>query len=184
MNNPEEIKRMISPIVVAQHYLGQPNKSGNRYWYKAPWRNERTASLMVDEKAFHDFGENWHGDIIDFVGKYYNTDFITSMKILSRDFGLPESERISTKLEQYLKQKRDEEQQMKINLEKWYCKTLNDYCDKFQKWKNVLPYLKGAAYSIIYSELEYLDYIIDEFINATEEEKFELWKMRRKQNGK
>lgn len=180
MNNPEEIKQLLSPIMVAQHYLGQPNKTGNRYWYKAPWRNERTASLMVDEKAFHDFGENWHGDVIDFIEKYYHTDFIMAMKVLSRDFGLPESEKISPQLELYLKQKREEEKQIKRNIENWYVTTLRNYCDELQKWKSTLPYLRGAAYSLVYSKIEYLDYIIDEFINVTEDEKIELWKMRRK----
>ena len=104
MNNPKEIKELLNPILVAKYYLGNPEKiTRNRIWYKSPWRNERTASFMVDnEIGFHDFGEGWHGDIIDFVERYYNTDFVTTMQILTSDFNLPEDEKVSEDFKKYM----------------------------------------------------------------------------------
>ena len=178
MNNPEQIKQLLTPIMVAQHYLGQGKKSGNRIWYKSPWRNERTASFMVGEKSFHDFGDDWHGDVIDFVGAYYNTDFLNAMRILSRDFGLPEDEPISNEMERYIKNKREQEERMKRNLDNWYNTTLSKMCSELHIWNKIIPHVKGDALAIAYSKEQYLDYLIDEFINATEEDKLELWKSK------
>lgn len=178
MNNPEEIKRLLTPIMVAQYYLGQGKVRGNKIWYKSPFRSENTASFEVDSIGFYDFGDNWRGDVIDFIERYYNTDFKTAMKILSKDFGLPEDKKISPKLEQYLKQKREEEQQMKRNLDNWYNNTLNILCEKLHKWQEMIPLLYGEALAIAYSKEQYLDYLIDIFINATEDEKVELWKSK------
>jgi len=180
MNKPQEIKQMLSPIVVAERYLGEPDKmTGNRLWYKSPFRKEKTASFMVSEQAFHDFGDGWHGDIIDFVQKYYNTDFITAIRILSTDFRIPEIEQISPELSQYLKQKRDEERQIKEAIKQWFNVTYCKLCERLQLWQKVIPKLQdGEMLYMAYGESGYIEYLIDIFFDATEEEKIELWKDR------
>lgn len=55
----QEIKRIVNPQDIAYRYLGTPNKTGKKMWYKAPWRDEKTASLLVDNRGFYDFGESW-----------------------------------------------------------------------------------------------------------------------------
>ena len=179
MNRPEQIKQLLTPTVVAQHYLGTGKQRGNKIWYKSPFRNERTASFIVTDNEFHDFGDSWHGDVIDFVGRYYNTDFINAMKILSRDFGLPEEEPISKELEKYLKQKKEEEIRIKRNLNIWFNSTFSKLCDELQSWQKVIPRVKGEALAIAYKEEQRLNYLTDLFIYATEDEKVELWKNRR-----
>ena len=183
MNNPEQIKQLLTPIMVAEHYLGQGKTKGNRIWYKSPFRNERTASFMVDEEAYHDFGDGWHGDVIDFVERYYNTDFINAMKILSRDFGLPEDEPISKEVEQYIKRKREEEQQMKMNLDNWFNSTYNKLCDELHitekaikntAMKNKLVELWKYLYNREI-KLEILWEIFFDSIND-ERKKLELWR--------
>lgn len=180
MNNPKEIKELLNPTLVAKYYLGNPDKiTRDKIWYKSPWRNERTASFMVDDNVgFHDFGENWHGDIMDFVGRYYNTDLINAMKILTSDFNLPENERISPDLKKYIKQQRDEEKQLKEAIENWFRTTLSSLCDKLHYWRNKIPNLKGYELAEAYSKEQYLDYLIDTFINAKDDEKIELYKSR------
>lgn len=178
MNNLEEIKRIITPIMVAHYYLGQPTKSGNRLWYKSPFRKERTASFMATNEGFHDFGDGWHGDIIDFIGRYFNTDFINAIKILCKDFGLPDNEPMSKDMEMHLKRQREQEQRMKQNLENWYNATLNSLCDELHLWQKIIPHVTGEALAIAYAKEQYLDYLIDEFIDATEEDKVNLWKER------
>lgn len=180
MNNPQQIKELITPLMVAEHYLGQPDKAtSRRIWYKSPFREEKTASFLVSEIGFHDFGDGWHGDIINFIERYYRTDFLTAMKILSTDFGLPDTERISKELSQYLKQKRDEEVQMKKNLNKWFDRTYCKLCERLQLWKKVIPKLQdGEMQYMAYGESGYIEYLIDIFFEATKEEKLELWKDR------
>lgn len=180
MNNPKEIKELLKPTLVARYYLGNPEKTTrDKLWYKSPWRNERTASFMVDDNAgFHDFGENWHGDIMDFVGRYYNTDLINSMKILTLDFNLPEDEKISPDLKKYLKKQKDEERKIQQAIEDWFRTTLSNLCDKLHYWQNKIPNLKGYELAKAYSKEQYIDYLIDIFINAKDDEKIELYKSR------
>lgn len=180
MNNPKEIKELLKPTLVARYYLGNPDKTTrDKIWYKSPWRNERTASFMVDNNAgFHDFGENWHGDIMDFVGRYYNTDLKNAMKILTSDFNLPEDERISQDLKKYLKQQKDEERKIQQAIENWFRTTLSSLCDKLHYWQNKIPNLKGYELAKAYSKEQYVDYLIDIFINAKDDEKIELYKSR------
>lgn len=185
MNNPEQIKQLLTPIMVAQHYLGQSIKQ-NRLGslYKSPFRRERTASFYVhDKKGFHDFGDGWHGDIIDFVERYYNTDFINAMKILSRDFGLPEDEPISKEVEQYIKRKREEEQQMKINLNDWFNSTYNKLCDELhiteKAIKNTAMKNKLVGlWKYLYNRESKLNYLWEIFFDAVdnEQKKFKLWR--------
>ena len=183
MNNPEQIKQLLTPIMVAQHYLGQGKTKGNRIWYKSPFRTERTASFMVDNKSFHDFGDSWDGDIINFIERYYNTDFINAMKILSRDFGLPENEPISREVEQYIKRKREEEQQMKRNLDNWFNSTYNKLCDELniteKAIKNTAMQNKFVGlWKYLYNRESKLNYLWEIFFDAVDDEqkKLELWR--------
>lgn len=179
MNNPKEIKELLNPMLVARYYLGNPDKTTrDKIWYKSPWRNERTASFMVDNISFHDFGEGWDGDVINFVERYYNTDFVTAMKILTSDFNLPEDEKISPDLKDYIKQQRDEERRIQQAIENWFRTTLSNLCDKLHYWQNKIPNLKGYELAEAYSKEQYIDYLIDIFINAKDDEKIELYKSR------
>lgn len=177
MNNPKEIKELLNPILVAQYYLGNPDKTTrNRIWYKSPFRSEKTPSFEVDEIGFYDFGSNWRGDVISFVEKYYNTDFVNAMKILTADFNLPEDKKISEDFKRYIKQQREEEKQIKQAIENWYRNTLNKLCGKLHYWQNKIPDLKKYELAEAYSKEQYLDYLIDVFINANDDEKIKLWK--------
>lgn len=181
MNNPKQIKEYLNPIIVAERYLGQPDRTvGNRLWYKSPFRKEKTASFMVDNKSFHDFGDNWDGDVISFVERYYNTNFINAMKILNTDFALPDTKQISKELELYLKQKREDEVRLKKNLEKWFNKTYSKLCESLQLWEKAIKVIKDEELLAIgYSESNYLEYLIELFFNANDKEKIELWRNRK-----
>lgn len=179
MNNPKEIKELLNPILVARYYLGNPDKTTRgRVWYKSPFRSERTPSFEVDNIGFYDFGTSWRGDVINFVERYYNTDYINAMKILTSDFHLPEDEKISPDLKKYIKQQRDEEKEIQQAIENWFRSTLNDLCNKLHYWQNKIPNLRKNELAKAYSKEQYLDYLIDVFINAKEDEKIELYKSR------
>lgn len=186
MNSSEKIKKAITPTMVVQHYLGQPTKnSGINLIYKSPFRNERTASFWVnDTKGIHDFGTGIHYDIISFVQELFKIDFKTAIDKLQHDFGIIDSEQSSKELELYLIQKREDELRMKRNLDKWFNNTLSKLCDKLHEWQELIPLLKNEALAIAYAKEQYVNYLIDIFINATEDEKLELWKDKEKiENG-
>lgn len=181
MYNLEQIKELVFPTMVAKHYLGQPVRiTGNKLWYKSPFRNEKTASFFVDDKSLHDFGENWDGDIFNFVERYYNTDFITSVKIISRDFGIPETQQISKQLEQYIKRQREEEIQIKKTLDNWFNNTYIRLCKELRRWNSVVPHVKQEALKIAYNRQTYLEYLIELFLETKEEEKIILWRDKNK----
>lgn len=180
MNNSENIKQILIPSKVAQYYLGQPVKS-NRLgmWYISPFRNERTASFLVNDiKGIHDFGTSIHYDIISFVQGLFRIDFKSAIKKLSYDFGIIDYNQSSKEFNTYLIKKREEELTIKQNLNKWFNNTFGSLCDELHIWERAIPHLKGEALAIAYDKQFYLNYLIEIFINATEDNKIELYKSR------
>lgn len=181
MNNAKRIKELLTPSVVVEHYLGQPIKTNSvGMWFKSPFRNERTASFLVNnQKGIHDFGTSKHYDIISFLQELLGIDFKTAITKLQADFGIIDYGQSSKELEAYLIRKRQEDKQIKINLNKWFYATFINLCKELKMWKKILQHVKGEALLIAYSKGQYVDYLIDIFINATEDEKIELWKEKK-----
>ena len=90
----KKIKECIMPSQVALKYLGNPSKmQGSRMWYKSPLRQEeRTASFLVDERGFYDFGISKFYDIVDFTSCLFKVKPFEAVKILSKDFNINISE--------------------------------------------------------------------------------------------
>lgn len=178
MTSSKEIKKLLTPTMVVEHYLGQPQKrSGSNLIYKSPFRNERTPSFWVNDiKGIHDFGTGIHYDIISFTQELFKIDFRTALNKLYYDFGIIDYEPVSNELERYLIKRRNEEIQIKKNLDSWFNRTLNNLCEELHMWQRLIPYLTPEALSIAYYKEQYINYLIDIFINASEGEKVELWK--------
>ena len=180
MSSPEQIKDLLTPTTVARHYLKQPDKSTrDRLWYKSPFRHERTASFMVTNEGFHDFGDGFHGDIFDFIQRFYHTDFINAMKILIKDFGLPDDYQISKDLEKYIKQKREEEIRIQQNLDKWFYETYSNLCDKLHEWKLIREHTKGFANAYSQQRIQEIDSVLDDFLDVSNDDKINLWRKRK-----
>lgn len=178
MNKSEQIKELITPKRVVQYYLGQPQKtSGTNLIYKSPFRNERTPSFWVsNEKGIHDFGTGIHYDTISFVQELFRTDFKTALDKLCNDFGIMNCEPMSKELERYLTRKREEELQIRKNINRWFYSTFSKLCDELQEWQKIIPHLNKEALAIAYAKEQYLDYLTDLFIDAKEDDKIKLWK--------
>lgn len=83
MSTINEIKN--TPMI---HYLKSlgiqaVEKRNNEFWFKAPWRDERTASVKCKDGVFYDFGEGFGGNIFDFVMKLNACDFREALQLLS-----------------------------------------------------------------------------------------------------
>lgn len=63
---------------------GDGRRTGNLIFYHSPWRTERTPSFCVyeNENTYCDFGTMETGDVIHFVRKLYNMEFIEAIKFL------------------------------------------------------------------------------------------------------
>ena len=181
MNKSEEIKQLLTPTQVIQHYLGQPlHRDSSGVWYKSPFRNERTASFLVsDEKGMHDFGTSKHYDIINFIEEYFRVDFKTAIQILSKDFGIPMQDEISEELKEYLKKRRQEEKEIQYAINVWFNNTFSQICDELFFYEKAIKYLKQEALAIAYKTQTHLEYLVEIFINAiTYEQKIELYQER------
>ena len=88
-SNVEEIKSRCNIVDVIGRVVTL-KKAGSSYKGLCPFHNEKTPSFSVDEgrQTYKCFGCGEGGDVISFVEKYYNLDFMEAMEMLARDYGI------------------------------------------------------------------------------------------------
>lgn len=82
-----EIKKALSTKEVFEFYGLKPNNKGFVCCFE---HAEKTPSMKVYEgdRGYYCFGCNASGDIIDFVKKYFNLNFMQALEKLNEDFSL------------------------------------------------------------------------------------------------
>lgn len=183
MLNAKDIREKISPIDVAIRYLGHPDKKRyGKLWYKSPFRNERTASFMVDEKSFHDFGDSWDGDIFDFIERYYSVDFIKAVQIIKIDFGIVSDDWESKELSKYLNNKRKIVADANKALDDWFNTNLETIIIAQKEWKEIAKNAKKETLKIAYDEISRLEYLWEIFFDAIKDnnKKLEIYRSMKK----
>ena len=102
----DEIKTRASIVDVIGRYVSL-KRAGNNYKGLCPFHNEKTPSFVVsdDKQIFTCFGCGARGDVIEFVKKVDNLDFIEAVEKLANDCGIEIQENSSYK---------DEEQKNKL----------------------------------------------------------------------
>lgn len=85
----DELRQRLSLVDVISRRVPL-TKKGQNYWGCCPFHNEKTPSFSVSEDKgfYHCFGCGEHGDIISFVMKSENLDFIEAIKELADMAGL------------------------------------------------------------------------------------------------
>ena len=79
----DELKRKSDIINVVSKYVRLEQK-GRKYWGCCPFHSEKTPSFCVDPEGFyHCFGCKEGGDVIRFVEKMENCDFMDAVKVLA-----------------------------------------------------------------------------------------------------
>ena len=181
MNGFKEIKKILKNKEVVEFYIGKPVKvtlSGN--WYISPFRKEKTASFCVSDKGIHDFGDSKHYDLIGFVQRYFNTTPKNALRIIQQDFNIVLGNEYETnETIEILKQKRKEEQEIKRKINDWFLIEFNRLCDEEQINNKCIDIFSRKAnlevLKILYDKELKLDLILEEFINADEDKKIELY---------
>ncbi len=84
-----ELKRKNDLVGIASNYLHLEQK-GRRFWACCPFHNEKTPSFSInnDDGIYHCFGCKESGDVIKFVQKMENVDFMDAVKILAERAGM------------------------------------------------------------------------------------------------
>lgn len=75
MNNIQELKKIPIINILNKLNIESVEKKKEEFWFKAPWRNEQTASVKCQNNLFYDFGDGIGGNTIDFVMKLFNIRF-------------------------------------------------------------------------------------------------------------
>lgn len=84
-----ELKRKNDLVSIASNYL-QLEQKGRSFWACCPFHNEKTPSFSInnEEGFYHCFGCKESGDVIKFVEKMENIDFMDAIKILADRVGM------------------------------------------------------------------------------------------------
>lgn len=114
-------------------------KKGNQFWACCPFHYEKTPSFAVNEQEqfYHCFGCGESGDVISFVEKYENVDFIKAIEILAKNAGLEIPQ--MTMNENISKHRKLKERVLEVNKEsaKFYVNCLHN-----ESGKQALEYLE------------------------------------------
>lgn len=122
----DTIVQSVTMKQVCEMYGIQINGSG---FACCPFHGEKTPSLKIfsGNKGYYCFGCHAGGDVINFVEKYFNLDFMGAVSKINSDFclNLPVSEKPSLR-----EQTRFNERVNKINLEKSRMEALQENYDR------------------------------------------------------
>lgn len=101
----EEIKSRCDIVDVISDYM-QLKSSGSNYTGLCPFHSEKTGSFMVSKskQIYKCFGCNAGGDVISFVMRYENVDFMDAVKILARRCGITLERNISEEEKQKIQE--------------------------------------------------------------------------------
>lgn len=85
----EQLKYKNDIVSTLSKYISL-KRMGNNYWACCPFHNEKTPSFCIKEDGqfYHCFGCGESGDVIKFVQKYENVDFVTAVSMLAKSAGM------------------------------------------------------------------------------------------------
>lgn len=154
----EQIKHSVTLCEAIERYTGERIVKNK---IRCPFHNEKTASFTVyHNNTYHCFGCAAHGDVIDFVQRYFNIKFSEAVKRLDFDFGLCLTEQLTCSeywrqqreaLEREVNRRRQREDAQRVNDEFW------------QAFDKVLEYERSLNHKVPQTPNDELS---EEFVNA------------------
>ena len=137
----EKLKQNNDIVSVIGKYLNL-TKKGSQFWACCPFHYEKTPSFAINEREqyYHCFGCGETGDVISFIRKFENVDFVKAVEILAENAGMAIPEMVLN--EHVAKAKKSKDRILEINklAAKFYVNTLYS-----KKGENALNYLLGRG---------------------------------------
>ncbi len=167
----EELKRKNDLVTIASNYLRLEQK-GNRFWACCPFHSEKTPSFTInnDEGFYHCFGCKESGNVITFIMKMENLDFMDAVKFLADRAGMEipqmqdkekfdaakkKKSRLLSALDYAYKHyvenlygKDAKQAQEYIKKRRFTTRELNDFQIGYSKnWTEIVDYLRGKGFT-------------------------------------
>lgn len=175
MNLYEAVKAAVTTRTAAENYGIEVRRNGMAC---CPFHPDKTPSMKLDTR-FHCFGCQADGDVIDFTARLFGLSPKAAAEKLSQDFGIayergnalrPTS--IVTALAEKRKQQEAETRCYRV---------LCDYFHLLRDWKErFAPKSPDEELHPLYCEaireIDYTEYLLDEFLSAGQEERREIVK--------
>lgn len=173
MNLYEAVKAAVTTRTAAESYGIEVRRNGMAC---CPFHPDKTPSMKLDTR-FHCFGCQADGDVIDFTARLFGLSPKAAAEKLSQDFGIgyecgntlrPTS--IVTALAEKRKQQEAETRCYRV---------LCDYFHLLRDWKErFAPKSPDEELHPLYCEaireIDYTEYLLDEFLSAGQEERREI----------
>ena len=124
----DNIKAALPMRRAVEFYGFKPNRSG---YICCPFHSEKTPSLKIYPDGWWCFGCNSGGDVIDFVGRVMNLNYLDSCKQINSDFslGLEIGGKRNCAAERKARDKLRLEQIQRQEFAKWQTKTSRLLCE-------------------------------------------------------
>lgn len=143
--NAKDIKALLTQDDVASILRSVGIEVSNTYTFKL--RDERTPSAVINKDgSLHDYGANFHGDILDALQEAKNLTFKEALEVVASHIGTTQSAIVIPRADmkpkkEYISELSDEVHEQMLNTLKWY-----DSQKELQTFKN--PDYKKEALSI------------------------------------
>ncbi|AFK86972.1 MULTISPECIES: CHC2 zinc finger domain-containing protein [Thermoanaerobacterium] len=136
----QEVKTSVTLLEAIERYGLNPIKKGSRYWALCPFHADKNPSMAIYDEAYHCYGCQAHGDVIDFTARYFNITPLEATKKLASDFGIRlEGSKPSKEAQRKIRQKQELDK-----LYKEYNKKFNEVYDYLCRLNQLYQKIKQA----------------------------------------
>ena len=170
MNVFEAVKDNVTTREAAERYGLRVNRSGKTI---CPFHNDRNPSMKVD-KRFHCFACLADGDVIDFVSRLFNLPCKAAAMKIADDFHIPYDVGQKAPIRPHIREPTPE-QKYRQQTDRYY-EALFTYHRLLCTWEKMYaPQRPDEEMHPLFVEAlakkDYIEYLLDEFLNAQSDEK-------------
>lgn len=163
----EQIKSAVSMPQLLQAYGFQVGRTNEMH---CPFHAEKTPSFKVYEDHFHCYGCGAHGDIFEFVQRYFDLTFPQAQLRIAGDFGIDAELSRKQPCEETERIRREREQKAleKYRSDMEYRRIAEEHR---QLRRDLIDYAPRSEYDFVHDRyvyalhrVEYLQYLLDEML--------------------
>ena len=167
------VKETVTAKEAAEYYGISVNRNS---MCVCPFHQDKHPSMKVDER-FYCFACQSTGDCIDLVAKLFQISKKDAALRIANDFGIPTESTISEETLQKIHAKEEffqRKKELSVARSRFW-NTITDYYHLLQNWQKTLsPRNQNDEWNQLYitalNEIPYLDYVMDTFLDSSEEE--------------